>query len=201
MFSKTKRQLLLTILSLSATINLVGCGGADIADKGNAVTKQGTIDVETMTVGIPEASLQKAVFSFAMDDNPISHTGEKNQYMARNKTKDGATMLAQCKYGKCFRIERLYQAQPISKEDAIESMKKMLPADAPPQSKVDDTQMNDSKNKTPIEIYYFGDDYYGLLKYTSKADKLVGSLSVDKTSVLKEGEKPAGASTSTESKP
>lgn len=198
MFAKNKRQLLLATITLCATMNLVGCGNADIADKTNTVTKQGTIDVETMTVGIPEPSLQKAVFSFALDDTPIAHTGGKNQYMARNKLKDGAVVLAQCKNGACFQLQRLYRETPISAEEGEAVMKIMMPKDAPPQSRVDDKQLSDSKIKMPVVEYYFGDDYYATITYNNHTDKKVFAVTVDKPAVLKE---PGTAATTTETKP
>lgn len=202
MFAKNKRQLLLATITLCATMNLVGCGNADIADKTNTVTKQGTIDVETMTVGIPEPSLQKAVFSFALDDTPIAHTGGKNQYMARNKLKDGSVVLAQCKNGQCFQLQRLYRETPISAEEGEAVMKIMLPKDAPPQSRVDDKQLSDSKIKMPVVGYYFGDDYYGTVTYNNPTDKKVFAVTVDKLSVMREGkETGAAAAPTTETKP
>jgi hypothetical protein len=200
MFAKNKRQLLLATITLCATMNLVGCGNADIADKTNTVTKQGTIDVETMTVGIPEPSLQKAVFSFALDDTPIAHTGGKNQYMARNKLKDGAVVLAQCKNGQCFQLQRLYRETPVTAEEGEAAMKVMLPKDAPPQSRVDDKQLTDSKIKMPVVGYYFGDDYYGTVTYNNPTDKKVFAVTVDKLSVMREG-KEAAAAPATEEKP
>jgi len=200
MFAITKKQLLLATISVCATINLVGCTSADVADKTNAVTKQGTIDVETMTVGIPEPSLQKAVFSFALDDTPIAHTGGKNQYMGRNRLKDGAVVLAQCKNGQCFQLQRLYRENPISKEDGEAGMKVMLPKDAPPQSKVDDSQLSDSKIKMPVVGYYFGDDYYGTITYNNPTEKKVFAVTVDKLAVLKES-KEASTTGATEEKP
>lgn len=199
MFAKNKRQLLLATITLCATMNLVGCGNADIADKTNTVTKQGTIDVETMTVGIAEPSLQKAVFSFALDDTPIAHTGGKNQYMARNKLKDGAVVLAQCKNGACFQLQRLYRETPISVEEGEAVMKIMLPKDAPPQSRVDDKQLSDSKIKMPVVEYYFGDDYYATITYNNHTDKKVFAVTVDKPAVLKEP--GAAAAPTTETKP
>ncbi|MDX2107800.1 MAG: hypothetical protein SFY67_15465 [Candidatus Melainabacteria bacterium] len=195
MFAINKKQLLVATMSVCATISLVGCGSADVADKTNTVTKQGTIDVETMTVGIPEQSLQKAVFSFTLDDTPIAHTGGKNQYMARNKLKDGAVVLAQCKNGKCFQLQRLYRETPISKEDGEAAMKTMLPKDAPPQSKVDDKQLSDSKIKMPVVEYIFGDEYYGTITYTNGKDNQVFAVTVDKPSVLKEGAAASGEET------
>lgn len=192
MFAINKKQLLLATMSVCATINLVGCSSADVADKTNAVTKQGTIDVETMTVGIPEQSLQKAVFSFTLDDTPVAHTGGKNQYMARNRLKDGAVVLAQCKNGQCFQLQHLYRETPISKEEGEAVLKKMMPKDAPPQSKVDDKQLSDSKIKMPVVEYIFGDEYYGTITYTNGTDNKVFAVTVDKPSVLKEGAAASG---------
>ncbi len=200
MIAFNKKQLLLATITLCATMNLVGCSNADIADKTNTVTKQGTIDVETMTVGIAEPSLQKAVFSFALDDTPIAHTGGKNQYMARNKLKDGAVVLAQCKNGACFQLQRLYRETPISAEEGEAVMKIMMPKDAPPQSRVDDKQLSDSKIKMPVVEYYFGDDYYATITYTNHTDKKVFAVTVDKPAVLKDAAAAAPTPT-TEEKP
>lgn len=195
MFAINKKQLLLATISVCATINLVGCGSADVADKTNAVTKQGTIDVETMTVGIPEQSLQKAVFSFTLDETPISHVGGKNQYMARNRLKDGAVVLAQCLNGKCFQLQRLYRETPVSKEEGEAAMKVMIPKDAPPQSRVDDKQLSDSKIKMPVVEYYFGDDYFATITYTNAKDNKVFAVTVDKPAILKEGKAASGEET------
>ena len=172
-------QGLMAILLISFC--LVGCGSGTTGDSG-AVTPQGTIDLDNLKVGVPENIIENAVLSFQLDENPISRVGGKNQYLSITKDKKGGTYIAQCKDGYCFELQALYQGEPISKEQALETVKHMLPERAPEQSKVDDSEVTAGKSDNPKEVTYYGDNFYSEIIYADKSGQKVQIVNVWDTS-------------------
>lgn len=167
---------------------LVGCGSGTTGDSG-AVTPQGTIDLENLKVGVPENIIEGAVLSFQLDENPISRVGGKNQYLSINKDKKGGTYIAQCKDGYCFQLQALYKDDPITKEQALETAKRMLPERTPEQSKVDDSEVAAGKVDNPREVIFYGDDFYTEIVYADKAATKVLNVNVNDVSKLKDSAK------------
>ncbi|MBI1269242.1 hypothetical protein GC174_02290 [bacterium] len=186
-------QGLMAILLISFC--LVGCGSGTTGDSG-AVTPQGTIDLENLKVGVPENIIEGAVLSFQLDENPISRVGGKNQYLSINKDKQGGTYIAQCKDGYCFQLQALYKDAPVTKEQALETAKRMLPERTPEQSKVDDSEVTAGKVDNPREVIFYGDDFYTEIVYVDKTGSKVQMVNVYDISKLKESAKaeaPAAA--------
>lgn len=185
--SKTSMvQFLVAVLLLA--FGLTACGSGTTGDSG-AVTPQGTIDLANLKVGVPEKVLEDAVLSFELDENPISRTGGKNQYLARAKDARGGKYLAQCKNGICFQLQALYIENPITKEEALVTVKSMLPERAPEQSKVDDSELVEGKVENPRLVTFYGDDFYSELVFADKSGEKVQSVSVYDLGKLKEMEK------------
>lgn len=175
-------QYLAAVLLLSFCLS--ACGSGTTGDSG-AVTPQGTIDLANLKVGVPEKVLEDSVLSFELDENPISRTGGKNQYLSRTLDSKGGKYLAQCKDGSCFQLQSLYLDSPITKAQAMETVKNMLPSIAPEQSKVEDPDLS---AENPREVVFYGNDYYAEIIYSDKTAEKVQSVSVNDMTKLRDQE-------------
>lgn len=124
------------------------------------VSPQGTVPLEKITLGVPESSLREAVITFIKDPSAKANAGGKTQYLSRDKTVAGGQYMVQCKDGAVFQIAVLHK-EPVDKDTALLEMKKLLPGDTPPQSRVDETATKDT--------YYWGGDYSGELNLNGAA--------------------------------
>jgi hypothetical protein len=172
LFKKNAVAASVTILSI---VSMSSCSKS--GSNTTNVTPQGTVQLESIKVGMPEATFKDASITFVVDPKSAASSGGKTQYLSRTYDKKGGQYMAQCKDGKCFVLQTLYVTTPIAKEDALESLKGLLPADSPVQSKVDDSQMKSGKVTTPGEIYEYGDKYTGILQYTDKTGTKVSTVS------------------------
>ncbi|MBS1954436.1 MAG: hypothetical protein JST89_09620 [Cyanobacteria bacterium SZAS-4] len=170
-----KKNALAASVALLSIVNLSSCSKS--GSNTTNVTPQGTVQLDTIKVGMPEATFKDATITFVVDPKPAASNGGRTQYLSRTYDKKGGQYVAQCKGDKCFVLQTLYMTNPIPKEDALEILKTLLPADAPQQTKVDDSQMKSDKVKTPGEIYEFGDKYTGILNYTDKTGTKVNTVS------------------------
>lgn len=171
-----KKNALAASVALVSIVSLSSC--SKNASNTTNVTPQGTVQLDTVKVGMPEDTFKNANLTFVSDPKPAATAAGSTQYLSRTYDNKHGQYVAKCKNGKCFVLQDLFVAVPIPKEDAIESMKALLPADAPPQSKVDDSQVKAGKVKTPGEIYEFGDKYTGILQYTDSKGEKVTVVSV-----------------------
>ncbi len=170
-----KKNALAASVAMLSIVSLSSCSKS--GSNTTNVTPQGTVQLDTIKVGMPEATFKDATITFVVDPKPAASTAGRTQYLSRTYDKKGGQYVAQCKGDKCFVLQTLYITTPIPKEDALEALKNLLPADAPPQSKVDDSQMKSDKVKTPGEIYEYGDKYTGILNYTDKTGTKVNTVS------------------------
>lgn len=170
-----KKNALSVSVALVSVVSLSSC--TKNASNTTNVTPQGTVQLDTVKVGMPESTFKDATITFVVDPKPAATAAGSSQYLSRTYDKKNGQYVAKCKNGKCFVLQSLYVTTPIPKEDALESLKLLLPADAPPQSKVDDSQMKSDKVKNPGEIYEFGDKYTGILQYTDKTGAKVTVVS------------------------
>lgn len=165
---KTARTLAtVALVSALGVAGLTACGSGTTGDNG-AVTPQGTIDLNGLKVGVPEAVLKQAVITFVLDDSVAAKAGGKHQYMSRPSDSKGGQYLAQCKDDYCYELQAYYQQKPISRDDAMDTVKHMLPPNAPAQSRVDDSDLKDGKGQN-VERIYFGDDYLAEIFYKEPA--------------------------------
>ena len=186
--SKRLANPLLSIAILASTA-LYGCGGNGQI---SGATAQGTVNLEGLKVGVPESVIKEAVLTFVLDEQPAAKTQGKAQYISRSKDSKGGQYMVQCRDGKCFRLEALYD-KPLTREQGAEIMKQMLPPDAPPQSKVVDKLNPTGAGVEPKEKYIFGEEYVGELVYTSPEAKDVRMVAtVDKASMKKLKEEMQG---------
>lgn len=135
-------------------------------------TKQGTISLQALRVGMPESSIKDALMTFVED--PKGSFAGKVQYLSRAYDKQGGQYLVQCKDGQVFGLQVLYSANPISKEEATAQLKQLFPSGTPAQSRVDDSRL-----QTPelTEVYYYDPAHYGELVYTDKTATKVKMVS------------------------
>ncbi|MDZ4835085.1 MAG: hypothetical protein SGJ27_15020 [Candidatus Melainabacteria bacterium] len=127
MSARTSRSMLFIALAAVCSMQM-GCGSGTAGDP-VVGTKQGTVNVEGLKVGVPEGIIKDAVLTFVLDEQPAAKSGGRNQYLSRTKDSKGGQFSAQCKDGECFRLEAIYET-PISKEKALETLTKMLPTAA-----------------------------------------------------------------------
>ncbi len=170
-----KKNALATTVAILSIVSLSSCSKS--TSNTTNVTPQGTVQLDSIKVGMPEATFKDATITFIVDPKANATTGGRTQYLSRSYDKKNGQYVAQCKGGKCFVLQTLYLTNPIPKEDALEVLKGLLPGDAPPQSKVDDSQMKSDKFKSPGEIYEYGDKYTGILQFTDKKGDKVTTVS------------------------
>jgi len=174
--SHLNSKVLKACLLASITFVLNGCSDEEKAPP----PPKGTVNLDSLKVGSLEDNFKRAVITFVLDSNKNAVIGDSVQYMSRSKDRKGGTVLARCRAGKCFQLTSVY-APPITKDEGLEKMKNMLPANAPPQDKVDDKQVIEGKVDNPEEIYYFGEDYKVFLTYSDKtAQKIRDVRAVDR---------------------
>lgn len=150
--------------------------------------KQGTVNVEGLKVGVPESVIKDAVLTFVLDESPAAKAGGRNQYLSRTKDSKGGQFSAQCKDGNCFRLEAIYET-PITKEEAVDTLTKMLPSAASaPTARAADAKNTDAG----IEKYDAGENFVGELYLVEpKSDKVRMVAAIDKSKMKKDGDDAA----------
>ncbi len=169
------------LLVFTATI-LAGC--TQVAN--NEVTPQGTIALEKITLGIPESTLKEAMVSFVRDPSAGANAGGKSQYLSREKTTAGGQYMVQCKDGTIFQISEVFADTPTTKEPAAIELRKLLPPNAPEQSRVEE--------KATSDIYYYGSDLIGELNYKDSKKAQITNLTATNMLSLRDAEKATKAS-------
>lgn len=168
-----------TIFALSLT----GCAGEP--DEKAPPPPKGTVSLSAVKVGALEDQFKRAVITFVVDESKQASIGGSKRYNSRSKDNNGGSYMAQCYHGKCFQLHVLY-ATPVPKEQAFKAMKNMLPESAPPQSRVDDSEITEGKKDYPVESYHFGEDYKVDLTYADKSAQTVQQITGFDLNVQKE---------------
>ncbi len=152
------------LTGLATALALSSCSGHPHADEQPAAEK--TIPLADVKSGMSEALLKNATISFGADPNPAASTAGHSQFLSRELDGKGGRYLVQCINGVVFAVQVLYDAKPIDKTQAGQTLKSVLPADAPPLTKTDAVQ---SKSKDPVDIFEYGDRYGGAFTYADKS--------------------------------
>ncbi|MBU6454652.1 MAG: hypothetical protein KGS72_22985 [Cyanobacteria bacterium REEB67] len=180
-------------LSLLLATTLGACTESD--PDLEAVSTEGTVDLARVKLGTADQVFQEAVVTFVRDQSAQANAGGKRQYLSRgdgNTNGNGGQYIVQVKNGSCFEVSVLYNNHPISRDAAENDMKRLLPADAPAQSRVDDSSLAQPARPNtahPYEaIYYFGDDYLGEIYFSDKTGSHVTGLKVSNVSLLKQAQ-------------
>lgn len=160
---KLKSQVLqVAAIAISVALTASACG------KGNAGQQvyKGAMALENVKVGVPETVFKEAILTFVKDPNPAASSGGKTQYVGRQNSAKGGQYLVQCKKDRCYKVQVYYMQNPVTREEAMDTLKQLLPPDTPEQSTIDTAGMkNDSE---PNEIVSYGDAYTGQFIYTDK---------------------------------
>jgi hypothetical protein len=164
-------------------LSLSGCAG-DPDEKAPPPPK-GTVSLPAVKVGSLEDQFKRAVITFVVDERKQASIGGSKRYNSRWKDNNSGSYMAQCYHGKCFQLHVLY-ATPVPKEKAFKTMKNMLPESAPPQSRVDDSEIIEGKKENPVEAYRFGEDFKVDLIYADKSAQTVQQITAFDLHVQKE---------------
>ncbi|HEY9785666.1 MAG TPA: hypothetical protein V6D17_09715 [Candidatus Obscuribacterales bacterium] len=185
MLKRNSLRLKALLTTIAAAALIQGCGTQGNV---NPVTPQGSIPLESLTVGLPEDTVKSAILTFVVDPNPTASVGGKTQYNSRTYDAQGGQYIVNCKDGKVFQVQVMYPTNPITKEQALVTMKKLLPATAPAQ-----TRTKEGKKGQPKEMYFFG-DYRCDLVFSDDTKSKVSVITAHDTTATKDGkaEKEAG---------
>ncbi|HEY9712545.1 MAG TPA: hypothetical protein V6C72_03695 [Chroococcales cyanobacterium] len=154
---------LMAVIASACAFTLSSCSSG--VNNGTAqVTPQGTVQLENLKAGVPESVFKDAIITFVPDSKPQASANGKTQYISRGVTKTGGQYVAQCKDGRCFGLEVVFQNNPIDKEQAVTTLKMILPPDAGEETKVSDKSMKSGKGNN--EFHYFGDKATGVFLFT-----------------------------------
>lgn len=156
------RLLQVAMVAMSVALTATACGSGN---DGRQVYK-GAMQLENVRVGVPETVFKEAILTFVKDPNPAASAGGKTQYVGRQYSSKGGQYLVQCKKDRCYLVQVYYMQNPVPREEAMATLKQLLPQDTPEQSSVNTAGMKNASD--PNEIIYYGDAYTGEFIYTDK---------------------------------
>jgi hypothetical protein len=183
------KTLCASLLVLAACGLLAACSEENF-DQDNGVTAQGTVDLNNIKLGTSDQVFQEATVTFVRDTSAQANSGGKRQYLSRGDNQGGQYM-AEVKDGSCFEITVICKDKPLTREAAEFTMKKLLPDGAPPQSRVDEASLNQPGSTAGQHfdaVYYFGEDFLGVLSFTDKSARLVNNIKVSNISLLRQAQ-------------
>jgi hypothetical protein len=157
--NSSRKALFSASLVLLCALGLGACGGSQ-GTTTPVATPQGTVELNQIKVGMPEATFRDAVITFVPD--PLGSTGGKTQYLSRTIDANGGQYIVQCKDGRCFQIQVTLNP-PAPKDKAAQIMKDLIPADAPAETKVEQSADKVGKAEYAVETHLLGTDYRGQL--------------------------------------
>jgi len=174
--------------AVCAILVLMLPAGCTSKDSGTASQSyKGVINLEGVRFGIPEESVKTAILTFVADPNVAQYPGI-TQYLSRVYDKNNGQYSVCYKEGVPVNLRVIYNQAPISKEDAVEKLKSVLPASATPESeKIDASEVSAGKKPEPVEYRSYGDSLKAELIYTDKTAKTVKVVSVTNTGKAAEG--------------
>lgn len=150
----------------------------------DGVTRDGVMPLQKVRIGLADGALQDASVTFVRDVSAVANVGGKRQYLSRERTPGGGQYVIQCLDGACYAITILYLTA-IAKDPAFELSKTLLPADAPPLARMDDSGMKSANPSDWHENYYYGEEYLVTLDFADKKGTLVKSINAMQLSTLK----------------
>lgn len=189
---KRRRQLHFQILSVASVVTLMA--GCSSKETGTATQGyKGVINLDGVRLGLSEESVKGAILTFVADPN-VNQNGA-SQYLSRVYDENNGQYCLGYNKGQPGQIRVVYAQKPISKEEALAKVKRILPVGAPEETRVDDAQVRSGKKECPVEFRYFGDGLRAELIYADKSAKTVKVVSVSSRK-SKESNKQAEAATS-----
>lgn len=161
------------ILAVGASLSTTLCGCEKLEDLDETDTKrEGVIALDSVHLALPESVFKQALVTFEKDTKPAASTGKKTQYLSRTYTAAGGQYLVDCQDGAANRIQIIY-THAIPKDAALSLTRGLLPREAPPLSRVDDTSLKSPQSKEFVENYFYGEDYLIELDYSDNKSNLV----------------------------
>ncbi|MBX9951087.1 MAG: hypothetical protein K2Y39_18090 [Candidatus Obscuribacterales bacterium] len=168
------------IICIAAVISsMYGCASKDqnVATSGY----KGVISLDGIKLGVPEEAVKSASLTFVADTN--ANQPGMTQYLSRAYDKDNGQYCITFVDGQPRQLRVVYNMEPAPKENALARLKMILPASAPEETKVDDSEVLAGKKDSPVEYHYYGDGLKAEVIYANKAArtvKLVGIHNVVK---------------------
>ncbi|MBX9951370.1 MAG: hypothetical protein K2Y39_19535 [Candidatus Obscuribacterales bacterium] len=158
-------------------ISIVGfMSGCTTTERGSSTQAyKGVISLDAIRLGTPEETPKSATLSFVLDTNvppPFA------QYLSRSYDKDGGQYTMGFVNGKPRSLRVIYAGKPISREEALVKLKNILPADAPEETKLDDSEVKAGKKDSPVEKRQYGEDLKSEIIYADKEATKVKVVSV-----------------------
>ncbi len=179
----------IAVLSLSC-----GCTSRDSGSVSQSY--KGVVNLEAVRLGMSEETAKGAVLSFVPDPSVQAPSA---QYLSRSYDQGGGQYCLSYNDGKPKQLRVVYSQNPISKEEAIKKLKSILPASAPEETKVDDSEVKAGKKPCPVEHRFYGPDLKAEIIYADKSAtsvKLVAAANVEP----KQQQKKAAAAAADETK-
>ncbi len=161
------------VMAISIVGLMSGCTTTDRNTSTQAY--KGVISLDAIRLGTPEETPKTATLSFVLDTNvppPFA------QYLSRSYDKDGGQYTMGFVNGKPRSLRVIYAGKPISREEALAKLKSILPADAPEETKLDDSEVKAGKKDSPVERRQYGDDLKSEIIYADKEGTKVKVVSV-----------------------
>ncbi len=163
-----------TIGAILVTQLIIGCSSKEPGTASQAY--KGVINLEGVKLGIPEETAKSAILSFASDP---SIPAPFSQYLSRTYDANGGQYCLAYNGGQPLQVRVVYAQKPITKEQALEKLKNIMPSTAPAETKVDDSEVKAGKKPSPVEKHFYGDNLRAELIYADKAATTVSLVSVN----------------------
>lgn len=161
----------LLAVSTGLSTTLCGCEKLEELDETD-VKREGVMPLDSIHLALPENVFKQALVTFEKDTKPAASTGNKTQYISRTYTPAGGQYLVDCTDGVANRIQIIY-IHAIPKDAALSLTRALLPREAPPLSRVDDSALKNAQSKEFVENYFYGEDYLIELDYSDNKSNLV----------------------------
>ena len=164
---------LLVAMVMSATA-LTACttasngGGAP-----QAAVNKGTVPLEAVKVGTPESIFKEAIITFIPDS--FGTNTNKTQYLSRFTDSAGGQYVVQTKDDLSFDISIVHRDKPLTKEQALERIARLLPLNVKDQPVLEKTVKTGA---SPVETYKIGSGYNGTIIYADKNATKVSMVEV-----------------------
>lgn len=188
---RNSTDLVAAVLSVTFALPLLSaCSGGETGSASQGY--KGVINLEGVRLGLPEEGAKGAPLTFALDTNV--NMPNFTQYLSRVYDKNNGQYCLVYENGLPMQIRVVYAQTPITKEEALTKLKSIMPAAAPEQTRVDDSQLKSPDKNATMELRYFGDSLKSEIIYTDKTATKVKLVSVANLSKKKDkGGKDAAA--------
>ena len=168
---------LLTISIIVLALGTSACRKAEDSgsDSGPTTAATEAVELKTLRLNISEKSLKQ---SKDFEYFAAGHFGEKTQYNGRIADEFGGAYAVHCRSGLPFSIEVKYQGTGIKREQAMQVMNRLLPADAGEVIEHDDEDLKKMDASQAAEFFYYKGGPRTELLYADKSNQNVVQINV-----------------------